>query len=166
MEAHTVRDTSSSQLKSNVSRGDVPFSGPLQVSSSSGFAWVKRRKDDSTSFLPRYHSRSISKSHIFNVFELPNSEKTNSTNFFSRGVCHDFFEDTTTKRKQRGPPFERPDSFDASDHEYHSQELSGDYQKEDLLANKHSRNFLASCHRKMKTRQHLFLFSSMFVYVD
>lgn len=31
------------------SQGDITFSGPLQVSGSSGFAWAKRRFDDSSS---------------------------------------------------------------------------------------------------------------------
>ncbi|PWA73947.1 GPCR kinase [Artemisia annua] len=42
--------------------GDVPFSGPLQVSGSSGFAWARRRFDDSSSLKSR--SRSSSKSLI------------------------------------------------------------------------------------------------------
>ncbi|GJW93860.1 probable serine/threonine-protein kinase [Tanacetum coccineum] len=44
------------------SHGDIPFSGPLQVSGSSGFAWARRRFDDSS--LLRSRSRSSSKSLI------------------------------------------------------------------------------------------------------
>ncbi|KAI3673386.1 hypothetical protein L6452_39504 [Arctium lappa] len=44
------------------SQGDVPFSGPLQVSGSSGFAWARRRFDDSSS--TRSRSRSSSKSLV------------------------------------------------------------------------------------------------------
>nr|GEV65038.1 probable serine/threonine-protein kinase At1g54610 [Tanacetum cinerariifolium] len=44
------------------SHGDIPFSGPLQVSGSSGFAWARRRFDDSSSL--RSRSRSNSKSLI------------------------------------------------------------------------------------------------------
>lgn len=46
----------------NASQGDVPYSGPLQVSGSSGFAWAKRRVDDSS---VRSRSRSSSRSLIF-----------------------------------------------------------------------------------------------------
>ncbi|RVW90522.1 Protein impaired in BABA-induced sterility 1 [Vitis vinifera] len=47
--------TEASHMK-NASQGDIPFSGPLQVSTSSGFAWAKRRKDDAST---RSHSRSV-----------------------------------------------------------------------------------------------------------
>ncbi|KAK2355237.1 Protein kinase superfamily protein [Trifolium repens] len=57
----------------NASQADVPFHGPLQVSKSSGFAWAKRRKDDTTSI--RSHTRSISKGHIFNSLESSTIKK-------------------------------------------------------------------------------------------
>ncbi|CAI9284001.1 unnamed protein product [Lactuca saligna] len=44
------------------SHEEIPFSGPLQVSGSSGFAWARRRLDDPSSI--RSHSRSSSKSRI------------------------------------------------------------------------------------------------------
>ncbi|GKB72548.1 hypothetical protein Tco_0933960 [Tanacetum coccineum] len=44
------------------SHGDIPFSGPLQASGSSGFAWARRRFDDSSSL--RSCSKSSSKSLI------------------------------------------------------------------------------------------------------
>ncbi|KAK8338791.1 hypothetical protein V6Z12_A09G275800 [Gossypium hirsutum] len=60
----------------HASQGDIPFSGPLQVSTSSGFAWAKRRKDDASK---RSHSRSISRAakHAmqkqWSQFERPDS---------------------------------------------------------------------------------------------
>ncbi|GKC55449.1 hypothetical protein Tco_1078194 [Tanacetum coccineum] len=36
-------------FENHESHGDIPFSGPLQVSGSSGFAWARRRFDDSSS---------------------------------------------------------------------------------------------------------------------
>ncbi|KAL4566493.1 hypothetical protein LXL04_030609 [Taraxacum kok-saghyz] len=50
------------------SHGDIQFSGPLQVSGSSGFAWARRRLDD-PSFM-RSQSRSSSKSYAFDPSTL------------------------------------------------------------------------------------------------
>nr|XP_043636980.1 protein IMPAIRED IN BABA-INDUCED STERILITY 1-like [Erigeron canadensis] len=46
----------------HASQGDIPYSGPLQVPGSSGFAWARRRLDDSLSI--RSQSRSSSRSLI------------------------------------------------------------------------------------------------------
>ena len=131
----------------NASQGDIPFSGPLQVSTSSGFAWAKRRKDDTSS---RSHTRSISRGHIFNPVE-PCVALHNTKNNFdlkrnengdvmyrgraeSRG--HDSYEIAKLAIQNQWGKFERPDSFDASD-VYHSQELSlALYQREGLMATK------------------------------
>ncbi|XP_010030365.2 protein IMPAIRED IN BABA-INDUCED STERILITY 1 isoform X1 [Eucalyptus grandis] len=128
----------------NASQGDIPFSGPLQVSSSSGFAWAKRRKDEAP---VRSHTRSISRGHIFNGLEpsitlqarnnieskrhengsLPYGARTNSRGHYSNDVVKNMI-------PHQWGHFERPDSFDASD-EYHSQELSlALYQKEEMAA--------------------------------
>ncbi|XP_028787539.1 protein IMPAIRED IN BABA-INDUCED STERILITY 1-like isoform X1 [Neltuma alba] len=125
----------------NASQGDIPFSGPLQVSTSSGFAWAKRRKDDISI---RSHCRSISRGHIVNPLEsaVPNSVN----NFDSRNMenkdClgrsnsrnHDPFEIPKLAMQNQWSKFDRPDSFDASD-EYHSQELSmALYHREDSVS--------------------------------
>lgn len=115
----------------NASQGDIPFSGPLQVSISSGFAWAKRRKDDTSI---RSHCRSISRGHIVNPLEsaIPNSRN----NFDSRNLenkdygghpnsrSHDLLEIPKLPIQNQWSKLDRPDSFDASDIEYHSQELS------------------------------------------
>ncbi|KAK6920926.1 Protein kinase domain [Dillenia turbinata] len=123
----------------NASQGDIPFSGPLQVSTSSGFAWAKRRKDDvrtrsssrslvndlDSSIATQARSSSNSKKH-----ESGNALQTARTH--SRG--HDSYELARRAVQNQWRHFERPDSFDASD-EYHSQELSlALYQKEEMLA--------------------------------
>ncbi|KAJ6970283.1 protein IMPAIRED IN BABA-INDUCED STERILITY 1 [Populus alba] len=128
----------------NASQGDIPFSGPLKVPSSSGFAWAKRRKDDASI---RSHSRSTSRGHSNNILEPSSAlqQKTNSdtkghdngdlthgirTN--SRG--HDSYEISKLALRKQWRQFERPDSFDASE-EYHSQELSlALYQREGMEA--------------------------------
>lgn len=130
----------------NISQGDIPFSGPLQVSTSSGFAWAKRRKDD----VPiRSHTRSISRGHIFNPVEPSvalhaknscdlkrheNGDVMHRGRTESRG--HDSYEIAKLAIQNQWGKFERPDSFDASD-VYHSQELSlALYQREGLGATK------------------------------
>ncbi|XP_061346661.1 protein IMPAIRED IN BABA-INDUCED STERILITY 1-like [Gastrolobium bilobum] len=126
----------------NASQVDVPFPGPLQVSKSSGFAWAKRRKDDTSI---RSHTRSISRGYLFNSLEtstLNSRDNSNSRNyenkeFFgertnSRG--HDVLQISKLAMQNQWSKFDRPDSFDTSE-EYHSQELSSVlYHREDSLS--------------------------------
>ncbi|KAJ8772959.1 hypothetical protein K2173_028136 [Erythroxylum novogranatense] len=115
----------------NASQGDVPFSGPLQVSSSSGFAWAKRRKDDTSA---RSHTRSISRGHITNGLETNFQEKINldtkrhdnvdgSYGLRTNSRGRDSYEISKRGLQKQWSQFEHPDSFDTSE-EYHSQELS------------------------------------------
>ncbi|XP_047333414.1 protein IMPAIRED IN BABA-INDUCED STERILITY 1-like [Impatiens glandulifera] len=97
-----TKEEGSSHTKNASSQGDVPFSGPLQISGSSGFAWAKRRLDESS---VKSHSRSSSRS----LFEP------------IRGEDED--ERIRQAMLKQWSQFDQPDSFDASD-EYHSQELS------------------------------------------
>ncbi|KAL6181654.1 hypothetical protein ACLB2K_048304 [Fragaria x ananassa] len=126
----------------NASQGDVPFSGPLEVSTSSGFAWAKRRRDDASR---RSHTRSISKGHIFNTVE-PSIAVHTRKNFNSkthengeyRGCTdsrgYDSYEVAKLAMMNQWGKLGRPDSFDASDG-YHSQELSlALYQREERVA--------------------------------
>lgn len=126
----------------NASQGDIPFSGPLQLSTSGGFAWANRRKDDASI---RSHTRSISRGHIFNPVEpsialnAKNSldfKKHENGDVVHRGRAesrgHDSYEIAKLAIQNHWGKFERPDSFDASDM-YHSQELSlALYQREEL----------------------------------
>ncbi|KAA8542482.1 hypothetical protein F0562_023645 [Nyssa sinensis] len=125
----------------NASQGDIPFSGPLQVSGSSGFAWAKRRIDDLS---VRSHSRSSSRSLIFEpsaALHLRNNfgstrhenvEVVHGSCTNSRGdESHETAKNTMLKQWSQ---LERPDSFDNSDG-YHSQELSlALYQREEMAA--------------------------------
>lgn len=118
----------------NASQGDIPFSGPLQVSTSSGFAWARRRKDDASI---RSHTRSISRGHLMNGLDhsatfhsrnkLDSKLHENGDMSFSRSSSkgHESNEraKVVTWNRNQWSKFERPDSFDASD-EYHSQELA------------------------------------------
>ncbi|XVF09015.1 hypothetical protein REPUB_Repub07fG0054000 [Reevesia pubescens] len=132
----------------HASQGDIPFSGPLQVSTSSGFAWAKRRKDDASI---RSHSRSISRGHIYNSLE-PSAQLHARNNFDSKGHengdviyggrtdsrGHDSYEAAKRAMQKQWSQFEHPDSFDASDG-YHSQELSlALYQREEMAAKRNN----------------------------
>ncbi|XP_052176933.1 protein IMPAIRED IN BABA-INDUCED STERILITY 1 [Diospyros lotus] len=127
----------------NASQGDVPYPGPLQVSGSSGFAWAKRRINDSS---VRSRSRSSSRSlvsepsgqlHLTNNSESKRHENVevllgSRTN--SRG--EDSYETVKHTVLKYWSQLERSDSFYASD-EYHSQELSlALYQREEEMATK------------------------------
>lgn len=126
----------------NASQGDIPFSGPLQVSTSSGFAWAKSRKDDTSI---RSHCRTISRGHIFNPLEpstlnsrnysdIKNQENKESCGRRTKSRGHDLLENSKPSMQNQWSRFDRPDSFDASD-EYHSQELSmALYHREDSMS--------------------------------
>ncbi|XP_019166837.1 PREDICTED: probable serine/threonine-protein kinase At1g54610 [Ipomoea nil] len=116
--------------KRNVSQSDVPFSGPLEVSGSSGFAWAKRRFDDSSR---RSGSMSSSKSLLFEPsgVELKNNsgskrqEKCEHRNCGeTNSKCHDFYENAM-----------HADPCDASDW-YHPKELPIAVYLEEELARK------------------------------
>lgn len=120
----------------HASQGDVPFSGPLQVSVSSGFAWAKRRKDGS-------HNRSLSRGYIPNLLG-PSPAFSESTDVESKINQNEKEEKDSQDREayemlklsmlKKWRQLNRPDSFDASD-EYHSQELSLTlYQREEKSA--------------------------------
>uniref|UniRef100_A0A5B6ZE99 Protein kinase domain-containing protein n=1 Tax=Davidia involucrata TaxID=16924 RepID=A0A5B6ZE99_DAVIN len=124
----------------NASQGDIPFSGPLQVSGSSGFAWAKRRIDDLS---VRSRSRSSSRSLVFEpsgVLHLRNHfESKKNENVVVHGSCtnsrgHESHETVKHAMLKHWSQLEHPDSFDASDG-YHSQELSlALYQREEMAA--------------------------------
>ncbi|KAK8559993.1 hypothetical protein V6N12_012802 [Hibiscus sabdariffa] len=132
------------------SQGDIPFFGLLQVSSSSGFAWAKRRKDDASI---RSLSRSISRGHIHDSFDpfaqlhAKNNIESKHENgdviyggrTDSRGL--DSYEAAKRAMQKQWSQFERPDSFNASD-EYHSQELSLElYRREEMLSKRNNSDY-------------------------
>ncbi|KAL2516045.1 Protein kinase superfamily protein [Forsythia ovata] len=125
----------------NASQGDDTYLGPLQVSGSSGFAWARRRMNDSS---VRSRSRSSSRSLIFEPSGVLHSRnnlesRVEENNEVVNGHCadskgHDSCEAFKHSMLKQWSQLERPDSFDASDG-YHSQELSlALYQKEEMAA--------------------------------
>ncbi|CAN0896036.1 Protein IMPAIRED IN BABA-INDUCED STERILITY 1 [Linum grandiflorum] len=130
-------------VKNASSQGDIPFSGPLQVSTSSGFAWARRRRDDASA---RSHSRSSSKCQV-NINGLEPSAGTGDKDSIdskrvefgdsesgasSSSRRRESYDVSKQSLEKQWREFERPDSFDASE-DYHSQELSSAfYQREGL----------------------------------
>lgn len=113
----------------NASQSDVAFSGPLQVSGSSGFAWAKRRFDDSSR---RSRSRSSSKSLLFEpsgALELKNNSESKRQENCEHGncgqtnsKCHDSYENSMHAELQHWKQLEHADPCDASDW-YHPKEF-------------------------------------------
>ncbi|KAL8150648.1 hypothetical protein V2J09_020456 [Rumex salicifolius] len=151
LEASVDQRKEMSHIK-NASQGDIPFSGPMQVPSSSGFAWVKKRRDSGS---VKSHSRSSSKASLNGFEQPPSSTSHDKSNTHSRSSSkasnfelpkgdnhsilngarahsrgHDHFETVKPRVQRQWSQFGRPDSFDAFDG-YHSQDLSmALYQKE------------------------------------
>ncbi|KAK6123203.1 hypothetical protein DH2020_043060 [Rehmannia glutinosa] len=129
----------------NASQGDDIYSGPLQVSGSSGFAWAKRRMIDSSL---RSRSRSSSRSliiessgalHLRSNFDSKGEEENCDVNGqFVDTKDHESYETIKRSMLKQWSQLERPDSFDASDG-YHSQELSvALYRKEEAAAKRNN----------------------------
>nr|DAD31357.1 TPA_asm: hypothetical protein HUJ06_010208 [Nelumbo nucifera] len=126
------------------SQGEIPFSGPLHVTASSGFAWAKRRKEDAPT--RRSHSRSSSRGQVSNAVDpssllqtrnnsdlkIENGEALYGARIDSRD--HDSHDIAKRAMLKQWSHLDHPDSFDASDI-YHSQELSvALYQREEMAA--------------------------------
>uniref|UniRef100_A0A2P2KTN3 Protein kinase domain-containing protein n=3 Tax=Rhizophora mucronata TaxID=61149 RepID=A0A2P2KTN3_RHIMU len=133
----------------NASQGDIPFSGRLEVSSSSGFAWAKMRKEDAS---VGSYSQSISRGQNINELETSFEEMTNfdsrryndqSGTYGTRtgSRVHDALEMSKHALHKRWSQFGHPDSFDTSG-EYHSQELSlALHQREEMEAKRNNLGF-------------------------
>lgn len=110
------------------SEGDIPFSGPLQVSGSSGFAWARRRFDDYSSI--RSRSRSSSKSLVSEPWVTIHSKEPN---------CNEKIERTSSRGRdykvKNRSQLERPKEFDGGAHGYPSRDLSmAVFKKIDLVS--------------------------------
>ncbi|VFQ76481.1 unnamed protein product [Cuscuta campestris] len=120
-------------LAKNASEADIPFSGPLQLSESSGFSWAKRRSKDSSVRSPS--SRSSSKIFEPSVALLPprsdslESRRRDNWELRNGGSRTDSKDQNSYENAKRTALEQwslsgRPESFDASDRGYQSQELS------------------------------------------
>ncbi|KQK15424.1 protein IMPAIRED IN BABA-INDUCED STERILITY 1 [Brachypodium distachyon] len=147
-----IQPVSTAQVKErarhlkNDSQEDIPFSGPLIVSSSSGFAWAKKQEGHSFG-----GSRNRSSSREQFTVELDQDKKLQAKE--SIGFKEQHNRDTQIARansKSREPhevakravlkkwsQLERPDSFDSCD-TYHSQNFSNAIYLGDALSSKNS----------------------------
>uniref|UniRef100_A0A7N0U1H8 Protein kinase domain-containing protein n=1 Tax=Kalanchoe fedtschenkoi TaxID=63787 RepID=A0A7N0U1H8_KALFE len=133
----------------NASQGDVPFSGPLQVSTSSGFAWARRRVDDSSSIS---HGRSSSRGlPAFVISSSLTSENECDSKVYENGVSNEIrnrvngrrFNSSALMNRANRPKWKQfglYDSFDGSD-DYHSQDLSLADCRLEQMAKKNSLDF-------------------------
>ncbi|GJN32961.1 hypothetical protein PR202_gb21510 [Eleusine coracana subsp. coracana] len=131
----------------NESQEEIPFSGPLIVSSSSGFAWAKRPQDNRS--FARLRNRSCSRSQFTAEIDQDNNsqakenlglrEQPNGDVHVARSNSrvqepHDVAKRAVLKKWSQ---LERPDSFDACD-TYHSQNFSKALYLGDALQSKNS----------------------------
>ncbi|XP_062189059.1 protein IMPAIRED IN BABA-INDUCED STERILITY 1-like [Phragmites australis] len=148
-----IQPVSAAQVKErarhvkNESREEIPFSGPLIVSSSSGFAWAKKPQEDRS--FARSRNRSSSRGQFtFEVNQdnkLQAKENIGSRELPNRDVhmarvnskvreSHDLAKRAVLKKWSQ---LERPDSFDSCD-TYHSQNFSNAIYLGDTLSSKNS----------------------------
>ncbi|KAJ8650960.1 hypothetical protein MRB53_003983 [Persea americana] len=124
------------------SQGDLPFSVPLHVTASSGFAWATKWKEENASL--RSHSRSSSRGMGPGALDassiLLSGRVTSDSKRQANGdILHDSvnfkgsFDMSKRSMLKQWSQLERPDSFDASDM-YHSQELAALYHRDELLS--------------------------------
>uniref|UniRef100_A0A0D9X133 [RNA-polymerase]-subunit kinase n=1 Tax=Leersia perrieri TaxID=77586 RepID=A0A0D9X133_9ORYZ len=133
----------------NDSQEEIPFSGPLIVSSSSGFAWAKKPPEDCS--FSRSRNRSSSRGQFtaeldqdnkmpakenqnFGLKEQPNRDVHIARVNSKVREPHDVAKRAVLKKWSQ---LERPDSFDSCD-TYHSQNFSNAMYLGDTLSSKNS----------------------------
>ncbi|KAF3778116.1 hypothetical protein EJ110_NYTH44186 [Nymphaea thermarum] len=129
--------------RKNDSQEDIPFSGPLPVSGSTGFAWAKRRKEDTADPL-RSHRRSKSR-----ALSSVSSDSFSALRCIDSSRLKDQASGNTKEQSvamqgimQRRGNFGLTDSFDAYE-AYHSQDFSSTLsQKEQMSFKPHILNCL------------------------
>ncbi|XP_031490601.1 protein IMPAIRED IN BABA-INDUCED STERILITY 1-like isoform X1 [Nymphaea colorata] len=120
--------------RKNDSQEDIPFSGPLPVSGSTGFAWAKRRKEDTAAPL-RSHRRSKSR-----ALSSVSSDSSSALRRIDSSGLKDQANGNTKEQSvakqgimQRRGNFGLTDSFDASE-AYHSQDFSSTLSQNEQMA--------------------------------
>jgi hypothetical protein len=148
-----IQPVSASQVKErarhakNESQEEIPFSGPLIVSSSSGFAWAKKPQDDRS--FARLRNRSCSRSQFVAEIDQDNNSQAKENFGLREQPNRDVHIARTNSRVQEAndvakravlkkwSQLERPDSFDSCD-TYHSQNFSKALYLGDTLSSKNS----------------------------
>ncbi|XP_022133888.1 probable serine/threonine-protein kinase At1g54610 isoform X3 [Momordica charantia] len=106
-----------SQALTGTNQGDSAFTAPLPVSASSGFAWVKKRKEEATSTISDGLKSQISAldpsfaNYTIDLTKYQNGYKKIPANYESYGT-----QDSTAYeiQKQQRRKYDFPDSFDAT----------------------------------------------------
>ena len=106
--------------------GDSTFSGPVQVSASSGFAWAQAtsRKEDVTSMISdgsRSQFSALDPSFAKASYGIPKPGNQVQDQVLLHRVCS---KHETTRKQLRTLSHHQPESFDASDFVYQSPEIS------------------------------------------
>ncbi|XP_062151128.1 protein IMPAIRED IN BABA-INDUCED STERILITY 1-like isoform X3 [Alnus glutinosa] len=104
----------------NPSQGDSGYSGPAQVSGSTGFTWAKRRKEDATSTIS---DGSKSKISALDPYFAKSSYVTKKENDLLCRAVANSIESAKFAMKRQQRHLDRPDSFDSSE-TYHSPDVS------------------------------------------
>ncbi|CAN6470250.1 unnamed protein product [Victoria cruziana] len=128
--------------RKNDSQEDIPFSGPLPVSGSTGFAWAKKRKEENAA-PHRSHRRSKSR-----ALSSVSSDSSSTLKHIDSLELKDQANGNTKEQSvakqgimQRRGNFGLTDSFDAPE-AYHSQDFSSVLcQKEQMAFKSHFLNF-------------------------
>ncbi|MQM00453.1 hypothetical protein Taro_033180 [Colocasia esculenta] len=136
-----------SHLKHNCRQDSIPFSGPLLVPPSGGFAWAKRLKEGKAS--RRSNSRSSSRGHDSRTV-TPSRNSPDSRGLPERKLPgedvigaggHDLTEMVKRAVMKQWTKLECPDSFDASDF-FPSQDLSqATYMKDEMSSRRSYMNY-------------------------
>ncbi|PKA49764.1 putative serine/threonine-protein kinase [Apostasia shenzhenica] len=132
----------------HISQGDIPFSGPLHVNPSSGFAWVKKPQECHPSV--KSHCKSSSRSITLGAPNLQTAVRARITSEFvgqpNRHVSHvaldhpKFTEQHNTVKQsllKNWAQLEHPDSFDSTV-SFHSQDFSKSVCRREAMPSKHS----------------------------
>ncbi|XP_020095761.1 probable serine/threonine-protein kinase At1g54610 [Ananas comosus] len=134
-------------IKNNSQDEDISFSGPLMVSSSSGFAWARKQREERAN--GKSHSRSNSRGgHLSNGITDQGNKQQDKNMVDSKeqanGDVHEVRVDSNLyeshKLKKRAilkkwTQLQRPDSFDSCDM-FHSQDLSNAIYLGDTMSSK------------------------------
>jgi len=130
------------------SQEDLSFSGPLHVNASSGFAWVKKAKDEHP--VVQSHSKSRSRSHGSSATLDPSSIFQAKNIMESKGQAngdggheahaivskvHEHYEITKQAMLKKWAQLQHPDSFSSSEL-FHSQEFSKGLHMGDIVSSR------------------------------
>ncbi|XP_020276881.1 probable serine/threonine-protein kinase At1g54610 isoform X2 [Asparagus officinalis] len=143
----SINPADDSQETKHDSKEDVNFSDPLRVNASSGFAWVKKQKDEHS--VIRSHSKSSSRSHgsfgsldPSNIIQAKNGPRSKGQTNKEVGdeahvvsKVHEHYEIAKQAMLKKWAQLENQDSFNSSEL-FHSQDFSRGLYKGDVVSSR------------------------------